>query len=416
MFSRKKFIQQSGLAIAGLILPKIALANASAQSQGTLDDGGIINDFTIDENTIFLNNGTMGPSPKPVVDAMIEGLEDVTKHTLYGRRKVEAIDNLAAFVGANKDEICLTNNVTHGINIMVWGVPLKVGDEIILTTHEHVGNATPWLYRAQQDKLKVKSVPLGATAHETFEIIKKAITPKTKVLALPHMPCSTGQILPLKEICAYAKSKNIFTCIDGAHGTGMLQLNLKDIGCDYYASCGHKWLLAAQGTGFLYVNKEKLNLLKPKFYGAEGTAEFNTVVKDPYLKLRTDVAARFMYGTQSGALWNSVTAAINYQNNLGRDNIENYVKDLSKYLYEGLSQFNSKLNILTPLEEKSRGGVIAIKLKNKETKDLYTALVLKKIITRYVAENNINCLRISTHIYNNKNQIDLLLKEIEAFV
>jgi selenocysteine lyase/cysteine desulfurase len=413
MNSRKQFIKNSGLALAGFLLPHVSIAN----TQGTVGlDDVIGSDFNLDENIIFLNNGTMGPSPKPVVAAMIEGLEDVTKHGLYGRRKSEAIDNLAAFIGCTRDEVALTNNVTHGINIMAWGVPLKPGDEIILTTQEHVGNATPWLYRAQQEHLIIKSIPLGNTAQETLDIIKKAISPKTKVLALPHIPCTNGQVLPLKEICTLAKLKNITTCIDGAHGTGMLPINVKEIGCDYYASCGHKWLLAAQGTGYIYINKDKLAKLLPKFYGAEGTVEFNTIDKIPFLKTKTDSAQRFMYGTQSGALWNSVTAAIQFQNGIGREAILKHIQELSLHLHKGLQEFKKHVDILTPEEAKSRAGIIAFKFKTKDTKLFFDKLSSKNIITRYVAENKINCLRISMHIYNSQAQLDKLLSEVKAFV
>lgn len=413
MNSRKQFLKTSGLALASLLIPNISTAN----TQGTVGlDDVIGGDFSLDENITFLNNGTMGPSPKPVVAAIIEGLEDVTKHGLYGRRKSEAIDNLAAFIGCTREEIALTNNVTHGINIMAWGVALKAGDEIILTTQEHVGNATPWLYRAQQEKLIVKSIPLGNTAQETLDIIKKAITPKTKVLALPHIPCTNGQVLPLKEICALAKSKHITTCIDGAHGTGLIPINVKDIGCDYYASCGHKWLLAAQGTGYIYINKEKLSKLNPKFYGAEGTMEFNTIDKIPFLKTKTDSAQRFMIGTQSGALWNSVTAAIQFQNGIGRDAILKHAQELSLHFHKGLQEHKKHLDILTPEEAKSRAGIIAFKFKTKDTKLFYEKLANKNIITRYVAENKLNCLRVSMHIYNSQAQIDEVLTEVKNFI
>jgi selenocysteine lyase/cysteine desulfurase len=413
MNSRKQFLKNSGLALASLLLPNVS--GATSQSTVTLEDA-IGDDFNLDDNLTFLNNATMGPSPKPVVAAILEGLDDVTKHGFYGRRKSEAIDNLAAFIGCTRDELALTNNVTHGINIMAWGVPLKAGDEIILTTQEHVGNATPWLYRAQQDKLIIKSIALGKSVQETLELIKKAITPKTKVLALPHIPCTNGQVLPLKEICDFAKTKNITTCIDGAHGTGLLPINVKDIGCDYYASCGHKWLMAAQGTGYIYINKDKLHKLTPKFYGAEGTIEFNTIEKIPFLKTKIDSAQRFMYGTQSGALWNSVTAAIQYQNNIGRAEILKHAQELSLHLHKGLQEFKKQIDILTPEETKSRAGIIAFKFKTKDTKLFYDKLISKNIITRYVAENKINSLRVSMHIYNNKNQIDYLLDEVKGFV
>ena len=93
---------------------------------------------------------------------------------------------------------------------------------------------------------------IGKTAEETLQNIQKAISKKTKLISVPHIPCTIGQVLPVKEICRIAKEKNIGTFLDGAHPPGMLQLDLKDIGCDFYAGCCHKWMLGPKGTGFLY--------------------------------------------------------------------------------------------------------------------------------------------------------------------
>jgi selenocysteine lyase/cysteine desulfurase len=358
----------------------------------------------------------MGPSPKRVVAGLMDGLEDVSIHGLYNRRKIEALDNLASFINCNRDELVLTHNTTEGINMMVWGLALKSGDEIIISEQEHVGNAGPWLHRANLEKLVIKTVPCGKNAEESLAFVKKAVTAKTKVIALPHIPCTNGQILPIKEICAFAKTKNIITCIDGAHPTGMLVLNVKDLGVDFYASCCHKWLLGAQGTGYLYINKEKLSKLRPKFFGAEGTSSFKTIGNKPTLIEKLEGAQIFQFGTQSGALAASITEAVQFQNNLGRSNIENYIKKCSKYLGEGLQEFKSHLNILSPLEDRSRSGIIAFQFIKRDNKKFYEKLAIEKIIIRYVGENDINSLRVSTHIYNTTAQIDELLIQIKKYI
>jgi hypothetical protein len=223
--------------------------------------------------------------------------------------------------------LVLTHNTTEGINMMAWGVPLKAGDEVLLSEQEHIGNAGPWMHRANLEKIVIRTVAVGKNAEESLALVKKAITSKTKVIALPHVPCTNGQILPIKEICALAKTKNIITCIDGAHPTGMLQLNVKELGVDYYASCCHKWLMAAQGTGFLYINKDKLEKLQPKFYGAEGTSSFTTIGNKPNLLEKTGTSTG--YANHPINKWNTaynVNASFvlyhfeNYQGN-GQDGI-----------------------------------------------------------------------------------------------
>lgn len=191
--------------------------------------------FPLDKSWAYLNNGTMGPSPYPVIEAVRKGMMDGDQHANYGGWE-QTHKKIASFIGANEDEIALTHNVTEGINIYAWGLPLQKGDEVILTTHEHVGNAFPWLNRQKLHGVVLKTFSPAQTAALTLESINNLITKKTRVIAVPHIPCTQGQIFPIKEICALGKSKGVFVVVDGAHGPGMLQLNLHDMGCDAYAS------------------------------------------------------------------------------------------------------------------------------------------------------------------------------------
>ncbi len=409
MPTRKVFLTKALASLGALALPKLLQAHTTTAPDALSPS---TTDYLLDKDLIFLNNATMGPSPKPVVQSLLEGLEDVTVSGLYGRRKAEAIDTLANFVGCTKDEIVLTHNVTEGINMMVWGVALKPGDEVIISDQEHVGNAAAWVHRANLEKIVVKTLKLQPSTAQTIDALKKAITTKTKVIALPHVPCTTGQVLPIKEIAAIAKAKNILTCIDGAHPTGMLPLNLSTLGVDFYASCCHKWLCAAQGTGYLYINKNSLGKLTPIFYGADGTMEFKTLQPIAALKEKTNTANRFAYGTHSGMLCASITAACNYQLGIGKDNIYKTVTGLNNYLFDTLKEMPTKLTLLTPAEQQNRAGILAFKFKKIDNKAFYNALLAKRIIIRYVGENNLDILRVSTHIYNTKEQLDTLIKEI----
>jgi selenocysteine lyase/cysteine desulfurase len=410
MTSRKKFLQFGATSLAGLLLPNII----SATNKEILEEPST--DFTIDKQLIYLNNGTAGPSPKVVTAAVLAGLEDINTNGLYGRRRAEAIDNLSSFIGCNRDEIVLTQNTTEGINMMVWGVPLKAGDEVLISQQEHIGNAGAWLHRAAIDKIVVKTVAVGATAEQSLALVKKAITTKTKVIALPHITCTNGQILPIKQIATLAKAKNIFTCIDGAQTTGIMPIDVKDLGVDCYASCCHKWLLAAQGTGYLYISSNKIKLMRTTFFGAEGTVSFNTTQPIATLIEKNDVAAKMGFGTHSGALAASITAAVQYQNALGKNDIWNHGKMLCNYLADGLQQFKKQITITTPSEKISRGAMLGFECTTKDSKKLYDYLNSKKMVTRFVAENDRNTMRISMHIYNTKSQIDMVLKEIENFV
>jgi selenocysteine lyase/cysteine desulfurase len=372
--------------------------------------------FPLSNNKIFLNNGTMGPSPFTVLNEVYQDMLEVDTNGRYGGNEDIAIKALARLLNSKDSEVTLTRNVTEGINITCFGLPLKAGDEVILSIHEHVGNATPWLNRAKLHGIVIKAIPLGNTAEETLNILKSAITKKTKVIALPHIPCTIGQVLPAKAICTLARERGIFSFVDGAHPPGMLQLDVKDIGCDVYAGCCHKWLMGPKGTGFLYVSEAMRNTLQVYYGGGGFDTGWDMLSTPPSLKGYIDNGHRYFYGTQNASLFKGIAKAVEFQEKIGRAKIEKRVTSLASYLQDQLLHLSSSIEMLTPTEAISRGAQISFKIKDKDVAKLQTQCNEQKITTRFVAENNINCLRISTHIYNNHKEIDTFLTEVDKFI
>ena len=367
--------------------------------------------FPLSNNRVYFNNGTMGPSPYPVIDAVYQKMLQVDSTADYGGWE-ESRKAIAKFVHANEEEICLTHNVTEGINIICWGLNLKKGDEILVTNHEHVGGALPWLNRAKMQDLKVNFFELGKTAEETLANLKLKINKQTKVIAVPLIVCTIGQIQPIKEIIALAKAHNIQVFVDGAHGTGMLNLDLHDLGCDFYASCCHKWLCGPKGTAFLYIRKEALDKVQPYFVGAGSDSGWNIVEPPtPSLNGYAKAAHRYDYGTQNASLWMGVNAAIKFFETITMPVVEARVKFLASHLQnELLGLKNSNIEMLTSLEAPSRGAVIAFKLRNMEYSTFQTEAGKANFRVRVVPENGVNCIRISTHIYNSIEEINTFVK------
>lgn len=373
--------------------------------------------FPLSQDIIYLNNGTMGPSPYPVIEAVQKGMSDCDRNGHYGGWETTS-EKLGKFVGADENEIALTHNVTEGINIACWGLPLKRRDEVILTTHEHVGNALPWLNRMKTHGIVIRTFTPGATANETLERITALINKRTRAIAVPHVPCTQGQVLPIKEICTLAREKGIYSVIDGAHGPGMLLPNLHDIGCDTYASCCHKWMLGPKGTGFLYVRNDFRDVLQPYFVGggSGGKTEWN-LVSDPIIAGDyAESAHRYYGGTQAAGLYKGVDAAIDFLDNIGMTNIHRRISYLGKYTQDRLLAFGDKIELLTPTEERSRCAINGFKVKGVSSEELYNKCAHAKIRIRVVPENGLNSLRISTHIYNNTSEIDTLIDVIRKVV
>lgn len=372
--------------------------------------------FPLAKDWTYLNNGTFGPSPYPVIDAMRTAQMDADMNGNYGSYDATP-PKIAKFVGADHDEIALTHNVTEGINIACWGVPLKWGDEVILTTHEHVGNCAPWMNRQKLHGIVIRKYTPAATAEETLSRIAALINHKTRVIATPHIPCTQGQVLPVKEICSLAKEKGLFSLIDGAHGAGMMPLDLHDMGCDTYASCCHKWMLGPKGTGFLYVRKEFQDTVQT-YYSGGGTddGKWDLMANPIRIGGYAHSAHRYFGGTQANGLYTGVNAAIDFIETIGQKNIYHRIKALGKYTQDSLLEFGNKIELLTPTEERSRCAVNGFRIKGVDYAKFFTTCGEHKIRIRMVPEMGLNCLRVSTHIYNNKEEVDRLMDLIKKTV
>ncbi len=415
MTNRKEFLAtMSALAMGTLVSAKPNKVEVDTES-GSIDKPvtweSIPSLFSVKNNVTFLNNGTMGLCPIPVLDAISESVRNSAENAKYGGGEKSLKKKLAAFIGATEEEIALTHNVTEGNNIACWGLPLKKGDEVLITDQEHVGNALTWLNRAKLDGIVIKRVDILCSAEELLQRINKAIGPRTRAITIPHIPCTTGQVNPIKEICSLARSKGIYSVIDGAHGPGMLNIDVKTMGCDVYISCGHKWMLGPAGTGFFYIKKENLDVFQTKFVGAYSDTGWDI---DKGISGYNETAHRYYYGTQSAALYDGLSAAIDFQNALGKDKIENHANSLSSYLKDGLLDLKGKVKISTPLDM-HKGGLIGFKFKEKDNIKFVNTLRKENTILRYVAESGLNSIRVSTHLYNTKDQVDALLTKIRDY-
>lgn len=372
--------------------------------------------FPLTSDRVYLNNGTFGPAPFSVLQAMEASNLQINTSGEYGNSNQERI-KLAEFFRIKPTEFSITHNTTEGINIMAWGVPMKAGDEVILTTHEHAGNALPWLNRAKLEGIVIRTFEPKSTQAENLTEIQKLINPRTKVIAIPHVTCTTGLVFPIKEICDIARKNGILTAIDGAHGAGTFDLDLYDLGCDFYAGCFHKWMLGPSGTAFLFVREDALEKLKAVMIGGHSDIGWDMTVNPPEFKGYVPSARRFDYGTQSKTLAVGMVAAADFHSQIGKQKVEARVKELNQYLFDGLAELNSKLEILTPKEKESRISVISFRPKDMDFNACGAELGKKAgFRIRLVHEGKVNAVRVSTHVYNTKAELDAFLKELDRIL
>jgi selenocysteine lyase/cysteine desulfurase len=223
--------------------------------------------FTLDRTIINLNNGGCCPSPRVVHEAFKRYLDISNQAPVYHMWQVlepniESVRRrLAAEFGCDPEELAITRNASEALQIAQLGIDLKPGDEVVTTNQDYPRMLDTWDQRAKRDGITVTKISFPVPPKSQQELADRllgAITPRTRVLHFCHITNLTGQIFPVRTIADAARARGIITVVDGAHAFAQFPFKLSDLGCDYYGTSLHKWLLAPIGTGFLYVRRERI--------------------------------------------------------------------------------------------------------------------------------------------------------------
>jgi selenocysteine lyase/cysteine desulfurase len=369
-------------------------------------------EFPLTHERAYLNTGGLGASPYVVIDAVkgkMDELERVceTGHDeeIWKSIKVSA----GRLLGCDAEELAFTRNTTEGVNIVANGFPLKQGDEIITTTHEHVGNALTWIGLEKRAGTVMKFFePSTHSQQENLDRIEKLITRRTRLISIPHVVTTTGLIMPIKEIARLAKAKNVWFFVDGAQAAGMVPFSLHDLGCDAWATSGHKWLMGPKETGLLYVRKEMLDTIAAKHIGAYSDGGTGFDFEKGTMSLNAG-AQRYEYGTVSVPLRVGLGAAIDFIHRIGMENVWKRDKALSNRLFEGLGSIPD-IKVLSPADDTMRSAMITFMHEKVPYQEVQKQLTSCDLRTRGVGEGGLAALRISTHIYTMPEEVDRVLE------
>lgn len=419
--TRRGFIQKSILsgAFFGLGIPFLNATNSLESktidsefklentNYSDIDWAKIREQFLFPKDRQYLNTASLGPSPRMVIDTICKTIEELETTCSHGHHLTEKTHTqIAQFLNTSVDEIAVIRNATEGMNIIARTLRLKAGDEVIISTHEHVGGAAPWMALQKDLGVVVKLIDLDLTGEKNLQIIKNAVTSKTKAIAFSHITCTNGMKMPAKEIAAFCKSKNIYSCVDGAQALGMFPINLTDMNPDFYTSSGHKWLFGPKGTGVLYMNKKWIKKLNPVFAGAYTDSKFD--LNSLTMEYR-DSVQREEYGTRNAAISLGLGSAIEFINTIGIENVEKRGRELANYFRKGLSKL-PEIEILTPETVEFSASMLTFRMKGKDNLKLNQQISGDyKIRLRGIYENNLNAIRVSFAVFNSFKEIDNLL-------
>jgi isopenicillin-N epimerase len=367
--------------------------------------------FLIPEDEIYLNNGTVGSSPAPVLRAVFEGYnttermdqQDPEDYPIWGYAAWnEFRDPLAEFVGCKRDEIALLRNATEANSYIANGIDMKAGDEVLMTDQEHPGGVHPWNLKAKRYGVGVKQITLPRPVKDTAQVLNlfsDAITPRTRVIFFSHITTFSGVVLPAKELCGLARSKGILSAVDGAHVVGMMRLDLREIGCDMYSSSPHKWLMAPKGSGFLYVRDEVIDRL------------WNTIATEGWdePKLRAERFQR-IGSSNVPALW-GLRASLKLANDIGIDRIERRHRFLADYMLAEMQKRGAES--WTSPDPALRCAIVTVNVPPIQRMDLENWMWKTHKIR--IRGGDPNKLRLSTPYYLQKKDAERFLEKFDEY-
>ena len=357
--------------------------------------------FSITRGITNLNNGGVSPSPRLVTEALCRYTwqqEDVTAYTMWQilEPQCETVrTGLADIFGCDREEIAITRNASESLEIILMGMDLKNGDEILTTTQDYPRMLTTLRQREQREGLVLKMIKVPIAPQHLDDItaeFEKAITPKTKVILISHVINITGQVMPVKSITNLAKSKGIEVIVDGAHAFAHFDFKQPDIGCDYYGTSLHKWLFAPKGTGLLYVKRDKIEKIWPLM--AADKSQKNDIRKFEEI------------GTHPAAPRLAIGEAILYHNGIGGKRKEARLRYLSRYWMSKLKDLPN-VRFHTSWEPNQSCGIANVEIVGVDTGALGSYLFDKhKIFTVPIIHDEFRGLRITPSVYTTLKELD----------
>jgi isopenicillin-N epimerase len=325
---------------------------------------------------------------------------------------------LARFVGTSPQRLIFTQNVSQAINFIAQSITLPSPGEILTTNHEYGAMRWAWERSAQRLQLPLRMLTLPVETEDPgriVEVVAGAFTARTRLLFISHILYTTGLILPIKEICRAARKRGILTVIDGAHGPGMLPLQLDELGADFYTTNLHKWFLAPGGSGFLYVAPGLEDRIEP--WQVSWGWKFDPKKaheRDPYGGSYWQRSYEFE-GTRDITPWLTVGTTADFHDAIGKDTIRRRHHELSTLVRGHLDGLEG-LKLVTPDHPELRGGLTAFRMPSHINGHLARKHLWEKdrIEINMVDHPDGPFFRVSTHLYNLPEELSKLAGSIPA--
>ncbi len=410
--SRRSFMKRlaGGLAAGGALVSGTSFASASpVEDLETAVSGknpgherywhAVRSQFLLREELALMNAANLCPSPFPVMEAVFQHTRnldfDASFHNRLKYRKIreETREKMARLLGAQPDEIALVRNTSEANNTISTGFPLEAGDEVLLSDLNHPSNNQAWQVKARRFGFKVNYVSVPLIPRDEDEIVEafdRAYTPATKLMSFTHVSNRTGLTMPAGRLCAAARSRGVFSLVDGAQSFGALKIDLADMGCDAYTGSAHKWFMGPKEVGVLYLRKDSQDHVWPGIVSAGWRDDVSSARKYEVLGQRDDAAL-----TATGR-------AVDFHERIGPDRVEARMRQLATAIKEGLTGLPG-VELSTSMDPALSAGVVIFKPGTLEPRPVFDRLYAKYHIAGAGMGSNV---RLSPHIYNTLDEAD----------
>ena len=365
-------------------------------------------------DTIYLNHGSFGPPPLPVLAAQREWKRRLDEQPMdffvrqYEPAWLAARDRLAQFVGTAADNLVFVENATAGMNVVADSFSLRPGDEVLLSDHEYGAVERIWqraCRRAGAAPPVIATLPLPLeSAEQVVDALFAAATDRTRLIVVSHITSPTAVILPVQQICDRARQRGIAVCIDGPHAPAQVPLAIDQLGCDFYTASCHKWLSAPFGSGFLCVSPPHQPVIEPP------TLSWGRLLP----KLPETWFDEFIWsGTRDPSPYFAIPAAIDFLRSVGEDQFRARTHTLARYARQRLVELTG-LEPIVPDSPEWYGSMTLVPLPPGNKWQLQDQLWRQFGIEVPIIDwHNRRYIRVSCHLYNTREEIDALIAALQ---
>ncbi len=440
--SSPAFTRRELLAAIGGASVLSATANAAAELPTSTRElwGWVRAQQVLDPGITYLDTGAVGPGLRAALAAeyrhqeQFNGDVDTYQRTQLSPTSLTALmKRLGALLGCKGDELTITQGATEALGIVAQGLQLEAGDEVIVTSQAHGSAVYPWLVQAQRRGIVVRQVALPTSLPSTEQslgLLAAVVTDKTRVIAVSHMQYTDGTILPVSEICNFARQRNILTVVDGAQACGSLDVAVTELKCDFYAASLHKWINGPHGLGLLYVRRELLATLAPSM--ANSNLGWNVINRYGQASIDDEAQRAVWPATLAkfgcnirflGPKLRALEATLDFREELGADRIEARIRELAIYTRLRLQQLDD-IEILTPAQPGMWSGILAFRPRRGTAEELalrlrrsnkiaVSAIIHPASASAYPdGAPEFSAVRVCLHIYNSHDDVERLVRAL----